>query len=143
MKYILYIIFILILSACELIVIGEKPKAVEPQVIIIDRTNPIGAVLLFKSELDSNNIPAATEFLATPTGHKILAVNKIDFYYELPMLKNKLKNLEISNIYEDNLDDNLTRVNIEFGYIRNLICDTKKIDSLYYIINYKFSKTYY
>ena len=98
--------------------------------------------MLFKAELDSNNIPAATEYLATPTGHRILAIDKLNIYDELPMLRNKLKGLDISNIYQQSLDDNLIRVNIEFSYIRNLICDTKKIDSLYFIINYKFEKNY-
>lgn len=140
MKYYLSIILIL-LSSCELIVIGEIPQ--EVKTITISRSNPVGTVLLFKTELDSNNIPAATDFMATPTGHKIMAVNKLDYYTELPMLRNKLKNLEISNIYEQHLDDNLIRVNVEFGYIRNLICDTKKLDSFYYIVNYKFEKTYY
>lgn len=140
MKYYLFIILIL-LSSCELIVIGEIPK--EVKTITISRSNPVGTVLLFKTELDSNNIAAATDFIATPTGHKIMAVNKLDYYTELPMLRNKLKNLEISNIYEQHLDGNLVRVNVEFGYIRNLICDTKKLDSFYYIVNYKFEKTYY
>jgi len=140
MKYYLFIILIL-LSSCELIVIGEIPK--EVKTITISRSNPVGTVLLFKTELDSNNIAAATDFIATPTGHKIMAVNKLDYYTELPMLRNKLKNLEISNIYEQHLDGNLIRVNVEFGYIRNLICDTKKLDSFYYIVNYKFEKTYY
>jgi hypothetical protein len=140
MKYYLFIILIL-LSSCELIVIGEIPQ--EVKTITISRSNPVGTVLLFKTELDSNNIAAATDFIATPTGHKIMAVNKLDYYTELPMLRNKLKNLEISNIYEQHLDGNLIRVNVEFGYIRNLICDTKKLDSFYYIVNYKFEKTYY
>jgi hypothetical protein len=140
MKYYLFIILIL-LSSCELIVIGEIPQ--EVKTITISRSNPVGTVLLFKTELDSNNIAAATDFIATPTGHKIMAVNKLDYYNELPMLRNKLKNLEISNIYEQHLDGNLIRVNVEFGYIRNLICDTKKLDSFYYIVNYKFEKTYY
>jgi len=140
MKYYLFIILIL-LSSCELIVIGEIPQ--EVKTITISRSNPVGTVLLFKTELDSNNIAAATDFIATPTGHKIMAVNKLDYYTELPMLRNKLKNLEISNIYEQHLDGNLVRVNVEFGYIRNLICDTKKLDSFYYIVNYKFEKTYY
>ncbi len=140
MKKLIFILLTILLNACEIIQIGEKPQ--EVKTIIIARENPVGAVLLFKAELDSNNIPAATEYLATPTGHRILAIDKLNIYDELPMLRNKLKGLDISNIYQQNLDDNLIRVNIEFSYIRNLICDTKKIDSLYFIINYKFEKNY-
>ncbi len=140
MKKLIFILLTILLNACEIIQIGEKPQ--EVKTIIIARENPVGAVLLFKAELDSNNIPAATEYLATPTGHRILAIDKLNIYDELPMLRNKLKGLDISNIYQQSLDDNLIRVNIEFSYIRNLICDTKKIDSLYFIINYKFEKNY-
>ena len=140
MKKLIFILLTILLNACEIIQIGEKPQ--EVKTIIIARENPVGAVLLFKAELDSNNIPAATEYLATPTGHRILVIDKLNIYDELPMLRNKLKGLDISNIYQQSLDDNLIRVNIEFSYIRNLICDTKKIDSLYFIINYKFEKNY-
>lgn len=140
MKKSIFILLTILLNACEIIQIGEKPQ--EVKTIIVARENPVGAVLLFKAELDSNNIPAATEYLATPTGHRILAIDKLNIYDELPMLKNKLKGLEISNIYQQNIEDNLVRINIEFSYIRNLICDTKKIDSLFFIINYKFEKNY-
>ena len=118
MKKLIFILLTILLNACEIIQIGEKPQ--EVKTIIIARENPVGAVLLFKAELDSNNIPAATEYLATPTGHRILAIDKLNIYDELPMLRNKLKGLDISNIYQQSLDDNLIRVNIEFSYIRNL-----------------------
>lgn len=141
MKTYLVIIIAFFLSSCALIEIGKKPQKVVS--IEYHRKDPVGAVLLFKNELDADNIVAATEYLASNTGGRILAVNKLDIYDTLPMLQNKLRNLKISNIYQSDLGNDIIQVNIEFGYIRNLICDTKKIDSLFFILDYKFEKHVY
>ncbi len=140
MKNIFIILFLLItLNSCELIVIGQKPS--EVKTIIVSRNNPTGTVLLLKSELENDNIYAASDFFATPSGHKYKAADKLDLFDNLPMLSNRIKLLNnVTSITEEKLDNDIIKVKIEYEYIKYFICDTKKIDSLFYVINYSFQK---
>lgn len=140
MKYIILILLIF-LSSCELIVIGNKPIDLKP--IIIKRDNPVGAVLLFKSELENNNVLAASEFIANPNGHRLKATEKLELYDDLPRFVNQIPKGEITNILETLQEQNIINVKIEFDYITYLECSTKKIDSLYFILNYRIYKQYY
>jgi hypothetical protein len=127
------------LSSCELIVIGQKPT--EVKTIIVSRKNPTGTVMLLKSELKNNNYFAASDFFASASGHKFKANEKLELYDQLPMLRNKINLLsDITSITEEKQSNDIVRVKIEYNYINFFVCDTKKIDSLYYVINYGFHK---
>jgi hypothetical protein len=68
--YLIISVLTISLSGCELITIGSsKPKPIE-----ISQKTPIGAVLLFKTKLDSNKIPDAVNLLIRPNGEKYLAI---------------------------------------------------------------------
>lgn len=142
MKTILYFIILITVTSCEMIVIGKRP--VEVKTIIVSRDNPTGTVLLFKAEIDAKNIKAATDFIASPNGHRLRAIDKLDFYDDLPRYHNILKKATtITDIYEEKLANDIIRINVEMDYIRNLTCDTKKINNLYYIVNFAYSKNLY
>jgi hypothetical protein len=140
LKY--FLIILLLANSCELIVIGKKP--IEVKTVIVSRDNPTGTVLLFKAEINANNIKAATDFIASPNGHRLRAIDKLDIYDDLPRYHNILKKANtITNIYEEKLANDIIRINVELDYIRNLTCDTKKINDIYYIVNFGYTKTLY
>ncbi len=99
MKHTLVIVSFLAVAGCEVFTVGSK----RPPVQEINQRSAVGAVYLFKSELDSNNAPAATEVLARPNGRQLLAIEKYELYDEM----NRLGRL-IAHVDEQNLRHGLT-----------------------------------
>ena len=76
-------------------------------------------VLLLKSELKNNNILAASDFFASPNGHKIKAAEKLELYDQLPMLRNRINLLSnVTSITEEMQANDIIRVKVEYDYIK-------------------------
>ncbi len=120
------------LCSCELIVIGAKPKAQ----VDISQNNPLGAVILFKTELDSNNVQAAAQVLASPSGKKYLAIEKYDLYDEVHRIMRVIGNKSITGVKSDTTSAGGLRINIELNYLNQLTFTTYKINNNWYIISY-------
>lgn len=134
MRLLLLITFVTMgLSSCELIVIGSPSKPV----VNIDQNTPIGAVLLFKTELDSSNVPAATQILAKKTGVKYLAFEKYELYYEIARIGRIISQKSITKISKDSLSQSNYRVNMELEYLRDVRFDTRMINDQWYITEYE------
>lgn len=134
-----YILFIAILiNSCELIVIGEEPIAKE--VINIAQDSPKGAVYLFKTELDSNNIAGATQLLAREDGSHYLALEKYEMYYEIDRIKRLLYGKPVTKMITDTISVNEYIFNIEFDYLTSFKFRTAKIKNNWYIVNYEYQK---
>lgn len=125
---------ILLLWGCELFTIGTASKKIKP--VEVNQKSPIGSVYLFKTELDSNNIPAATKILARPEGKHYLAIEKLDLYDEVERLGRRLANKPITYIKADSLNLLSYKVSVEFDYIHKMQFTTFKIDDAWFITEY-------
>jgi hypothetical protein len=131
MKKSILILFVVLLGSCELIVIGTPSYG--PRIVEIDQKSSIGAVYLFKAELDSNNIPAASQILANPDGRFYLAFEKYEMYYDIHRLQRILNNKSITNIFVDSLSSNKKKYKFEFNYLDTMAFTTRKINEDWYI----------
>ena len=136
-KYRLLLIFIFLITGCELIVIGGRKR---PKPIDINQLSPVGAVLLFKTELDSNNIPAATNVLANPAGRLYLAIEKYEMYEEIERLGRIISNKSITSIKTDTLSTKTFNIYVQLDYLRIFSFTTSKIGLNWYITNYQEEK---
>lgn len=132
MKFILPII--LILCSCELIVIGVPPS--EVPVLNPEQTNSLGTGLIFKAEIDTNNLAEAAQFLDSSV--QIKAFDRFEkYYWDLEILRNYIKGGDVTLVVSDTIDENQIIQNIEFDYVRHLKLQTFKKDSLWFISNYQ------
>ena len=129
--YSLFVVLV-ILTSCELIVIGTKKEPV----IEINQNTPLGAVYLFKAELDSSNVPAATQIMASPNGTELLAYEKYELYDEISRLERLIGRKPITKVKADSLSNSNCRVSVEFDYLKTINFNTRKIRDSWYIIGY-------
>lgn len=127
------------LTSCELFVIGSD--APTKTIVEVDQESPLGAVYLFKTELDSNNVPAAAQVLASPNGTTYLAIERYEWYFELSRLRRIIDNKPITRFVTDTISNNSLVVDVEFDYIDYVTFTTSKIDDGWYIVNFKDSLT--
>lgn len=127
------IIFSVLLTGCELIVIGNPSTG--PKVVEINQESPVGAVYLFKAELDSNNIPAASQILANPNGNYYLAYEKYEMYYDIKRLHRIISNKPITSVNIDTLSNNNRTYRFVFDYLETMSFTTKKINDEWYVVN--------
>lgn len=125
----------LLLTSCEIITIGN-PNATHKEVINFNQESPLGALYLFITELDSNNVPAAAQLLAYPEGEIMLPIEKYELYYEIQRMQRKISLKPITKLLRDTLETEHYRFRIEFDYLTNVSFDTKKIAENWYIVNY-------
>ena len=133
MRKAIYILAIaVIVAGCELFVIGSK----KTPPVSLDQTTPLGAVYLFKAELDSNNIPAATQILANPEGRIFLAYERYELYDEIARIGRILSKKPITKVITDSLKPTSYKFDIQFDYLDKFTFSTEMIDSAWYIIRY-------
>lgn len=128
-KYILFLASF-ILGGCELIVIGvKKPKPIE-----ISQYSPLGAALLFKNELDSNNIFGAVRLIAAPGGTKYLAAEKFDMYDDIERIGRIISDKPVTNINADsNVALNPQVIAFELNYMKKISFTLYKINDYWYV----------
>jgi hypothetical protein len=129
-KFIAFLSLSLVLNACEVFRIGAEPK---PVPLIVDQNSPFGAVYLFKSELDTNNAPAATQILAKPKGEKYLAIEKVEMYDEVARIGRLFKNMPITNVSTNVVSVNEQSLKVEFDYFKTMTFSTVKIGESWFI----------
>jgi len=132
-KIIIIIAIISITTACEIFVIGTKKEPV----IEINQSSSIGAVLLFKTKLDSNKIPDASTLVLKSDGARYLAIEKVDLFDDLKRLSRQISNRNITRFSIDTISNELCIVDMEFDYIRNYKFNTMKIVEDWFITGYK------
>lgn len=124
-----------ILVACELVVIGSKVK--KKEVVKIDRTSSMGAIYLFKSELDSGNIYAATSILADSAGNPFRPIEQYERYYDMGRMKRIVSNKNITDIKADTISEKNHFYSLELNYLNKISFMTEKLDTIWYIIKYE------
>jgi hypothetical protein len=136
MKYAIYIILPIFLAGCEVFTIGSPAPVVE--VIDINQETPVGAVYLFKAELDSNNVPGASLVLADHNGRPYLAFERYEMYFEIDRIKRLTIGKPVTAVKTDTISSNTFRVNLELDYIWKFTAQTAKINDRWYITNYNY-----
>ena len=135
MKKTLALLAITILfGGCELIVLGTAKK--QKQTVEINQKTPLGTVYLFKSELDSNDIPSATRLLAHPEGKPYLAIEKYDIYDDIARLRRVMGTKPITDVKSDSLTDKTFKISLELNYIKTISFMTERIKDNWYIVSY-------
>jgi predicted amidohydrolase len=134
MKYYPIIAIICVsLAACELIRIGG---ATQQESIDISQKTPVGVIYLFKAELDSNNIPAATQIIANPNGTKLLAYEKYELYDDLERIGRIISKKPVTKVRTDSVNTSMYKVSMEFDYQKTMHFTTSRIKELWYITSY-------
>ncbi|MGI6370306.1 MAG: hypothetical protein GX372_01850 [Ignavibacteria bacterium] len=134
-KNIFILLFILLFTSCELFVIKGKKIVIEEEKVEASRNSPLGTILLFISETQNDNILAATDLLAKPNNTLYSAEEKYEISSEVSRIKRYIGEADITDKSLSQTDD-IYNIIIEFGYLRKVFFDVKKIDDRYYIINY-------
>ena len=126
-------ILLLFLTSCELFVIGNNrtPK----EVIDITQETAIGAAMLFTTELQLENVPAAAQLLSDNTG-RFSAVRQQEEYYNLARLTRILNNRKITRVIADTITLDLHNIKLEYDYVKEFSFSMKEIDSLWYIMDF-------
>ncbi len=135
-RIIIFTALALLAAACELIVIGKPDKPAGPK-YTIDRTNPTGTVLLFKTELDSNNIPAAARILADSTGRRYLAYEMYEMYDELMRVRRLIGNDKINKIQSDSITPVQYNIRLQFADEKSMYFYTSRFGEYWYIVGYE------
>ncbi|GAB1430900.1 hypothetical protein MASR2M18_17340 [Ignavibacteria bacterium] len=120
---------VVLLAGCELFVFGTKRSPI----IEISQKSSLGAVLLFKAELDSNNTMAATEILAGKDGRKLLAIEKRDMVDEIARIGRLISKKPITRLFADTLTPDKHSVLLELNYLKKMTFSTLRINSAWYI----------
>jgi hypothetical protein len=127
------IICSLVLASCEMISISSRRATTRN--FELSQKSPIGVLFLFKIELDSNNIPAASQFIARPEGTKLTAIEKYDMYSEIRLLQRIIRLKNVTHIKSDTLSKVMQRIELEFDYTRNVTFNTEKIKDNWFIVS--------
>ncbi len=126
------IIFTVLLNSCELIVIGTKTTPQVKEFVDYNQKTPLGTIYLFKAELDSNNISAASELLAASDG-RFLAYQRYEKFDEVSRFKRMMSLKEITDVEGDKISENLYKYKLEFDYRRTVTFVTNKISNNWFI----------
>jgi len=125
-------------QSCELIVIKAENRISKPIIIPLQDT-PLGAIFLFKYELNENNIPAATQVLVKNETNKYLAIEKVELYDDVARFGRLIENTKnITKIDSDTLSLDSLKFKIEFDYVKKYEFHTVKIQDRWYILNYSY-----
>lgn len=132
-KIALILVFCLIASGCELIILRSKYRV---PVVELTQKNPLGTVYLFKAELDSNNLKGATELMLQANGSPYLAIQKYELYDDLRRLKRIIGFKPVTKSQTDSISPLTSKVSVEFDYLKNITFNIQKIKDLWFIVGY-------
>ena len=136
MNRIIYIIiFSTLLTGCEIFTIGSPHQ--KKKQVVISQESAVGAVFLFKTELDSNNVRAATRLLVEEDGSSFLAIEKYDMYFEIARIGRLISSKPITEVVSDTINPKRHEIQVQFDYSRKFTFRTEKIDSSWYIVGYE------
>jgi len=121
---------VIVLTACELFVIGSSSKK---NIIERSQRTSMGVVHLWKAELDTGNLTAATELMKHPSGRTLLAVERYELTDDLERWKKLIGTKPISSTQADTLNDSTHNVHAVIDHIRSVEFTTLRRSGLWYI----------
>lgn len=128
------LLIILTFAGCEIFVIGHKIEVLPT--VNLTQESALGAVYLFKAELDSNNIPAASQILAHKDGSMMSAIERYENYFTVARLKRMLYMRQVTAVEVDTLQSRKFLCNIEYDYMKLVGYQTAQIADRWYITEY-------
>lgn len=128
------VLLALTINGCELFYIGERNK----ETVEIGRNSALGAVYLFKMELDSNNVWGAADAFAHPGGTRLRAMEKYEMMDEIARVGRIIGSAPVTYVREDSVSASSARVLMQFDYIRAVSFSTAKIEDDWHIVGYRF-----
>ncbi len=132
-RFFYFLSFILFFTGCELITIGTRQVNVSDNIFDYNQKSSIGTIFLFKIELDSNNVSAASDLIAKEDGTKYLAIERYEKYYDIFRMKRMMNNKVLTDYYVDSLANNKMKYDMEINYRKILSFTTIKINNLWFI----------
>lgn len=132
MKY-LYIITLLFTASCELVKIGSgNSGSINPT-----QENAIGAVHLFKAELDSGNMIGASELFIHNSGKPMSAKERYAIFPQLDRISHTIKGKDIAYFTIDTLNPQSYSIRCSFSYLNTLTFSLLKTDKAWFISEIK------
>lgn len=126
--------FAFIVSGCELIEIGSQKRSAQ---IDYTQNTPLGAIYLFKAEMDNNNSIGAVQMLRQDSGEQYLAAERIEMIDEVDRLRRVINSERITFIEKDSLNPDKLVYTLEFAYYKKISFTAKRIKNLWYIVAIK------
>lgn len=133
-----FVLFAILLSGCEVFVIKAPYRHSNMEVIDLSQRTPLGAVYLFKAELDSNNIFGALAILAAPSGQQYLAIERYEKKDEVSRIRRMIASRKITDITTDTLSTDTFNIKMEFDWTRKIQFTASKISDSWYITDYRY-----
>jgi hypothetical protein len=115
---------------CELIEVGSRQNKGK---IELNQNSPLGAIYLFKAELDNDNSMGAIQILRRDGGEQFLAVERIEIIDDLNRLKRTLQQEKVTFIEKDSLSPEKWKYTIEFDYHKKVAFTASKINNKWFI----------
>ena len=132
MKYLL-IISLFFMASCELVKIGSGNSGfINPT-----QENAIGAVYLFKAELDSGNLIGASELLIQKSGTHMIAKDRHATFPQLERISHTIKGKDIAYFSTDTLNPNAYDIRCSFNYLNTITFSLLKSDKSWFISEIK------
>ena len=132
MKYLFYI-SLLFITSCELVKIGSGNNGI----INPTQENAIGAVYLFKAELDSGNLIGASELLIQRNGAQMIAKERHATFPQLERIAHTIKGKDIAYFSTDTLNANAFNIRCSFSYLHTITFSLLKSDISWFISEIK------
>jgi hypothetical protein len=132
MKY-LFLIVLLFTASCELVKIGSGSSGI----INPTQENAIGAIYLFKAELDSGNLIGASELLIQKDGKHLNAKERHAAFPLLERVAYAMKNKDIVYHTIDTLHSQAYSIRCSFNYLNTLTFSLLKSDKSWFISEIK------
>jgi len=132
MKYLFYI-SLLFITSCEHVKIGSGNNGI----INPTQENAIGAVYLFKAELDSGNLIGASELLIQRNGAQMIAKERHATFPQLERIAHTIKGKDIAYFSTDTLNANAFNIRCSFSYLHTITFSLLKSDISWFISEIK------
>lgn len=129
----LLIISLFFLASCELFKIGSGNTGI----ITPTQENAIGAVYLFKAELDSGNLIGASELLIQKSGTHMIAKDRYATFPQLERIGHTIKGTDITYFTTDTLNANAYNIRCSFNYLHIITFSLLKSDKSWFISEIK------
>ncbi|MCO6466216.1 MAG: hypothetical protein J5I53_06340 [Bradyrhizobiaceae bacterium] len=120
-------------TGCALFTVGGSGY-VEPEIERSQRSSA-GVVHLWKAELDSGNLAAATELMRRKNGDALLAVERYELADELQRWQKRLGGKPITSTTIDTLSNDQHTVHLKVDYIRTATFTTLSRAGTWFITN--------
>lgn len=102
-------------------------------VIERNQLSSVGVVYLWKAEIDSNNLTAASELMRHRSGRSLLASERYDLTDDLKRWRTLLQNKPITSAVADTVNDSTHTIRTKMDYIRSVTFSTVKTQGKWWV----------